>query len=50
MTDSRFQSGKETSTRFATFRYSLIGYGKPYLATVLIVTILLSVWAGLCAS
>jgi hypothetical protein len=50
MADNQFQFGEETSTRFATIRYSLISDAKPYLTTVVIVTILLSVWAGLCAS
>jgi hypothetical protein len=50
MADRQFQSGKVTSGRSAAIRSDLIGKAKAYATTLLIVTILLSVWAGLCAT
>jgi hypothetical protein len=50
MADSRFQSDKEISTQAATALTTLIEAARPYLAAVLIVTILLSIWIGLRAA
>ena len=50
MADARFQSDDELSTPAGNAPVELIDGAKPYLAAVLIVTILLSIWAGLCAA
>jgi hypothetical protein len=40
----------DEATPAAKAAAGLIGAAKPYLAAALIVTILLSIWAGLCAA
>jgi hypothetical protein len=45
-----FQSGKETSGSGRASIGAVIEAAKPYLAAVLIVTILLFIWIGLCAA
>jgi hypothetical protein len=55
MTDMHFRSVKETvsSSRAAgseNARSNTVGGVKAYLTAVLIVTVLLSVWAGLCSA
>jgi hypothetical protein len=50
MTDSEFQSYEETLDMRAVSRPNASGGVKSYLAAVLIMTLLLSVWAGLCSA
>jgi hypothetical protein len=45
-----FQSGKETSLPGRVSFGAVIAAAKPYLAAVLIMTILLFIWIGLCAA
>jgi hypothetical protein len=50
MATLHFQSGKETSASGRASFGAVIAAAKPYLAAVLIVTILLFIWIGLCAA
>jgi hypothetical protein len=50
MADRRFQSDKEMSTQAGAALTTLIEAARPYLAAVLIVAILLSIWIGLRAA
>ncbi|HEY0182011.1 MAG TPA: hypothetical protein VGC09_04315 [Rhodopila sp.] len=50
MTDRRFESQTQAQTPPGRTRSGLAGLSRPYVATVLIVTILLSIWIGLCAA
>jgi hypothetical protein len=45
MTGTRFQSDEETSTSAGKAPEGLVDAAKPYIAAMLIVTILLSIWA-----
>jgi hypothetical protein len=50
MRDNSFQIDEETSRTTPTEACGLLEASKPYARAFLIVTILLSVWAGLCAT
>jgi hypothetical protein len=50
MRDFSVQSDQETSRNTAHGRANVLEASKPYIAVCLIVTILLSVWVGLCAA
>jgi hypothetical protein len=49
MTDMHLQSSEETLWSSQAPRPAAIGGVKPYLTAVLVVTLLMSVWAGLCS-
>jgi molybdopterin synthase catalytic subunit len=50
MSNLRFQSYQEMENRAVAAVAAMIDAAKPYLATILIVTVLLSIWIGLRAS
>ena len=49
MANARFQSGQAMSKQVGAPIAAFIGSARPYLTTVLIVAVLLSVWIGLRA-
>jgi hypothetical protein len=50
MSDLGFHAGEETSGQMGASAATLMQAARPYLATLLIVTILLSVWISLRAA
>jgi hypothetical protein len=50
MRDSFIQPAQETFSAVEKYRRWVLEAAKPYLTAFLIVTLLLTVWAGLCAA
>jgi hypothetical protein len=50
MRDSFIQPAQETFSAMEKYRRWVLEAAKPYLTAFLIVTLLLTVWAGLCAA
>jgi hypothetical protein len=50
MRETRIEVGEETSGKIVRPEISLLEASKRYITVFLIMTILLSVWAGLCAT
>ncbi|WP_428539945.1 hypothetical protein [Rhodopila sp.] len=50
MSDLGFHAGEETSGRMVAADATLLGAARPYLETLLIVMILMTVWIGLRAA
>jgi hypothetical protein len=50
MRESSIQIDEETSRIIPRQEYGLLEASKPYIMAFLIVTILLAVWVGLCAT
>ncbi len=50
MRDIFIQADEETSKIIRKQQYGLLDASKPYFTALIIITMLLSLWAGLCAS
>jgi hypothetical protein len=50
MPDASSKSDEETNNTFGQMLSTLLETAKPYLAAAAIVTILISIWIGLCAT